>query len=53
MGETSCITLREEQQIEVENRVLRRVFWSNREEVAGDWRKLPNEALYVLFTRYY
>jgi len=28
-----------------ENRVLRRIFWPNRDEVAGKWRKLRNEEL--------
>jgi hypothetical protein len=29
-----------------ENRVLRRIFGPNREEVIGDWRKLHNEELH-------
>ena len=33
-----------------ENRVLRRIFGPKRDEVAGDWRKLHNEELYVLFS---
>jgi hypothetical protein len=28
-----------------ENRVLRRIFGSRREEIRGDWRKLHNEEL--------
>jgi hypothetical protein len=28
-----------------ENRVLRRIFGSKREEVKGEWRKLQNEEL--------
>ena len=37
-----------------ENRVLRRVFGPKRDEVTGDWRKLPNEELsdLVLLTQY-
>jgi hypothetical protein len=27
-----------------ENRVLRRVFWPERDEVTGEWRQLHNEA---------
>jgi hypothetical protein len=32
-----------------ENRVLRRMFGSKRQEVAGGWRKLPNEKLHNLY----
>ena len=36
-----------------ENRVLRRVFGCERDEVTGEWRKLHNEELrYVLLTQY-
>jgi hypothetical protein len=31
-----------------ENRVLRRIFGSKRDEVAGGWRKLHNEELHKL-----
>jgi hypothetical protein len=31
-----------------ENRVLRRIFETKREEVVGDWRKLHNEELHNL-----
>jgi hypothetical protein len=31
------------------NRVLRRIFESKREEVAGDWRRLHNEELHNLY----
>jgi hypothetical protein len=38
------VTLREERRLRVfENRVLRRVFGSKRDEVTGEWRKLHNE----------
>jgi hypothetical protein len=30
-----------------ENRVLRRVFGSERDEVTGEWRKLHNEELHL------
>jgi hypothetical protein len=42
--ETWSLTLREERRLRVfENRVLRRVFGPQRDEVTGDWRKLHNE----------
>jgi hypothetical protein len=33
-----------------ENRVLRRIFGSKRDEVAGEWRKLHNEELRELYS---
>jgi hypothetical protein len=33
-----------------ENRVLRRIFGSKRDEVTGDWRKLHNEELHNLYS---
>ena len=42
--ETWSLTLKEERRQRVfENRVLRRVFGSKRDEVTGEWRKLHNE----------
>jgi hypothetical protein len=36
----------EERRLRVfENRVLRRIFWSERDEVPMDWRRLHNEEL--------
>jgi hypothetical protein len=32
-----------------ENRALRRIFGSKREEVTGDWRQLNNEQLHKLY----
>jgi hypothetical protein len=32
-----------------ENRVLRRIFGPKRDEVKGEWRKLYNEELNVLY----
>jgi hypothetical protein len=32
-----------------ENRVLRRIFWPNKDEVKGEWRKLHNEKLNDLY----
>jgi len=43
--------LREECRLRVfENRVLRRVFGSKREEVTGEWRKLHNEEFKDLYS---
>jgi hypothetical protein len=33
-----------------ENRMLRRIFGSKREEVMGDWRKLHSEELHNLYS---
>jgi hypothetical protein len=33
-----------------ENRVLRRIFGSKRDEVTGDWRKLHGEKLHYLYS---
>jgi hypothetical protein len=47
--EALSFTLREEHRLGVsENRVLRRIFESKREEVAGDLRRLHNEELHNL-----
>ena len=49
--ETWSLTLREERRLRVfENRVLRRVFGAKRDEVTGEWRKLPNEELRDLYS---
>jgi hypothetical protein len=32
-----------------ENRILRRVFGPERDEIIGDWRKLDNEELNYLY----
>jgi hypothetical protein len=40
------LTLREKRRLRVfENVVLRRIFWSMRDEVTGEWRRLHNEEL--------
>jgi hypothetical protein len=45
--ETCSLTLREEYRLRVfENKVLRRIFGSKRDEVTGEWRKLHNEELH-------
>jgi hypothetical protein len=35
-----------------ENRVLRKIFGPKRDEVTGEWRKLHNEELLVVFSKY-
>jgi hypothetical protein len=43
------VILKEEYRLRVlENRVLRRIFGSERDEVTGEWRKLSNEDHNVL-----
>jgi hypothetical protein len=47
--ETCSLILREERRLKVfENRVLRRIFWPERDEVRGKWRKLHNYEFYDL-----
>jgi len=42
--------LREERRLSVfENRVLRRIFGPKRGEVTGEWRKLHNEELRLVY----
>jgi hypothetical protein len=49
--ETRSLTLREEHRLRVfENRVLRRIFGTKRDEVTGEWRKLHNEGLHNLYS---
>jgi len=49
--ETWSLTLREERRLRVfENRVLRRVFGSKRDELIGEWRKLYNEEFRDLYS---
>jgi hypothetical protein len=44
--ETCSLTLREEHRLGVfENKLLRRIFGSKRDEVTGGWRTLHNETL--------
>ena len=48
--ETWSLTLREERRLRVfENRVLRRIFVSKKDELTGEWRKLHNEELNDLY----
>ena len=49
--ETWSLTLREERRLrEFESRVLRRIFGPKRDEVTGEWRKLHNKELNVLYS---
>ena len=49
--ENWSLTLREDRRLRVfENRVLRRVSGSKRDEVTGEWRKLHNEELRDLYS---
>jgi hypothetical protein len=48
---TWSLTLREERRLRVfENRVLRRIFGTKRDEVTGEWRKLHNAEFNDLYT---
>jgi hypothetical protein len=48
---TWSLTLKEEHRLRVfENRVLRRIFGPNRDEVTGEYRKLHNEELHILYS---
>jgi hypothetical protein len=45
------MTLRQEHRLRVfENRVMRRIFGSKRDEVTGGWRKLYNEKFHYLYS---
>jgi hypothetical protein len=49
--ETWSLTMGEEQRLTVfENRVLRRIFSSKRDEATGEWRRLHNEELADLYS---
>jgi hypothetical protein len=49
--ETWSLALRKERTVRVfENRGLRRIFGLKRDEVTGEWRRLHNEELYVLYS---
>jgi hypothetical protein len=49
--ETWSLTLREENRLRVfKNRVLRTIFGPKRDEVTGEWRKLHNEELHILYS---
>jgi hypothetical protein len=49
--EAWSLTLRKDHRLRVyENRVLRRIFGPKRDEVTGEWRKLHNEELHILYS---
>jgi hypothetical protein len=49
--ETWSLTIREERRLRLfENRVLRRIFGPKRDEETGEWRKLHNEELHILYS---
>ena len=51
LPETWSLTLRKELRLRIlENRVLRRIFGSKRDEVTGEWRKQHNEELNDLYS---
>jgi hypothetical protein len=51
VGERRFLILKEEHRLRAfENRVLWRIFASERDEVTGGWRKLHNEVLYDLYS---
>jgi hypothetical protein len=48
---TWSLTVREEHRLRVfENRVLKGIFGSKRDELTGSWRKLHNEELHNLYS---
>jgi hypothetical protein len=49
--ETLSLTLRETHRLKVlENRMLRKIFRSNRDEVKGHWRRFHNKELYYPYS---
>jgi hypothetical protein len=49
--ETGWLTLREDRRLRAfENRVLRRIFGSERDEVTGEWRRLHKKKLYAPYS---
>jgi hypothetical protein len=45
------LTLKEEHRLRViENRVPRRIFAPKRDEMTGEWKKLHNEELHILYS---
>ena len=47
--ETWSLTLREERKVRVFENVVLRIFGPRRDEVTGEWRRLHNEELNVLY----
>ena len=49
--ETLSLTLREEHRLRAfENKVLRKISGTNRDEITGEWRKLHNAELHALYS---
>ena len=49
--ETRSLTLREKHKLRVfENKVLRKIYGTKRDEITGQWRKLRNAELHALFS---
>ena len=49
--ETLSLTLREEHRLRgFENKELRKIFGVKRDEITGEWRKLHNVELHVLYS---
>jgi hypothetical protein len=49
--ETWSLTLREQNRLRVfENRVVRRIFGPKWDAVTGEWRKLHNDELHILYS---
>ncbi|KAJ4448338.1 hypothetical protein ANN_10353 [Periplaneta americana] len=49
--ETWTLTLRKEQRLRVfENKILRKIFGTKRDEITGEWRKLYNAELHALYS---
>ena len=49
--ETWSLALREERRLRIfENRFLRRIFGSKRDDVRGEWRRLHKEELYAPYS---
>ena len=49
--ETRLLTLKEQQMLMVfESEVLRNIFGAKRDKIAGEWRKLHNAELHVLYS---
>ena len=49
--ETWSLTLKEEHRLRMfENKVLRKIFGANKDEITGEWRKLHNAELHALYS---
>ena len=48
-SETRSLKLREERRLRVfENKILRKIFGAERDEITGEWRNLHNTELHAL-----